>query len=159
MSSFLLQCQRIRKSKPFTEQLRLTYRDEHPDPLPLLTIESDYKPTLDAYRCTETYTIDEFPCSGEFDGRGFRLKKQSTGDTRDVFLHHNGQDMLCDCEGFTRFGYCKHCDCMRQVVRMQLLADPQAFPLDDFPVWPCPEGSDPFADEVTDPTAAFQGGC
>lgn len=148
MNAIILRCERVRKGNPFSEQIRVSYSDDFPAPLPTLTIESDYKPTLDVYRCTETYSVSEFPCSGDFDGRGFRLVKQSTGDTRDVFLHRNGQDMLCDCEGFVRYGYCKHCDAMRHVIKVNLIDDPHEYNFDDLPVWPLPEGEDPFTDDV-----------
>jgi hypothetical protein len=148
MNAVVLQCARVRKGKTVSEPIRVSFADAFPAQLPTLTIESEYRPAKDDYRCTEVYSVEEFPCSGDFDGRGFRLKKRSSGDTRDVFLHRNGQEMLCDCNGFSRWNYCKHCEAVRHLVAVDAIADPLHRPEYDLPEYPWPEGCDPFVDDV-----------
>ena len=128
--------------------LRLTVRDEYPQPLPILTIESDYRHRGDEYRSAENYTIEEFPCSGDFYGRGFRLRKESDQAVYDVFVPHRGVDELrCDCLGFERHGHCKHTQAMQEIVAQDVLPDPLKRPLDVLPIWPC-IGGDPFVDDM-----------
>jgi hypothetical protein len=52
-------------------------------------------------RQVEVYELAELPCDNGFPGRGFQVVKVGTGEIRDCFLAHRGDDNLCDCEGFT----------------------------------------------------------
>jgi hypothetical protein len=61
--------------------------------------------TLD--NATTNFAIAEFPVGDPYDGRAFRLTKDS-GDVYDVFLHRFGQNDTRDCIGFEAHGRCKH---------------------------------------------------
>jgi hypothetical protein len=58
-----------------------------------------------------TYTVSEFAV--DWDGRGFHLKKLTTGtdpseEAYSCFVARNGQDRRCECKGFERWANCKH---------------------------------------------------
>jgi hypothetical protein len=64
-----------------------------------------------------SYLVDELECDG---GRGFQLTKVEGGSDPEeagyaCFLANTGYDS-CDCKGFTRWGKCKHLDCVRDMV-------------------------------------------
>jgi hypothetical protein len=59
------------------------------------------------------YLVVEYPIP--WAGRGFRLVKAEgepgsdpTESSYDVFVSRGGQDRLCQCKGFTRWGHCRH---------------------------------------------------
>lgn len=153
MATFLFACPCVRKGVLTVHNLKVEYRDQHPDPLPTLTISTDYKPTLEVYRDIESYTVCEFLPDRGFDGRAVRLTKISDGDTRDVFIARNGQDNLCDCYGFVAHGRCKHEAVIRELMDNGTIPHPLHRPdsehlpeyLEDFPIYP--GAYDPFVDE------------
>jgi hypothetical protein len=109
---------------------------------PETTVEYD-APVLAIYkgRVAELYDVAEFPCG--FDGRAFRLAKDSDGEVYNVFVCRHGQSSTCDCAGFTYTsdsptgGKCKHMDAVLHLVRSGQLDDPRgAGPLAS---WPTPE--------------------
>jgi hypothetical protein len=147
MNPFILSCARCRKGKSVNDQIEVTLIDEYPAALPHLIIRSDYKPTLDVYRENELYTVEEINVVGRYPGRVIRLYKQSDGQIYDVQIPHNDKELgACYCYGFesTRRP-CKHQIAVKHLIEMEAITDPHAFPEMEFPVWPCPDGSDPFA--------------
>lgn len=67
------------------------------------------------------YSVVEFP-SG-WDGRAFRFVKAGgeagsdpTESAYDVFVCRNGQDCLCQCKGFQRWGHCRHLAAARALI-------------------------------------------
>src|SRR5687768_2478541 len=98
----------------FTEVLPQTKSSQHsamnwtPGEAPgsgLLTVHTD--------RASVRYAVAELPCG--WDGRAFSFAKpegetgtDKTAGRYEVFVGRNGQDRLCGCKGFSRFGHCKH---------------------------------------------------
>jgi len=75
--------------------------------------------TLQDTRTGETtdYTVEVLPTAWE--GIAARLTKPD-GTAYDVFAAARGHD-LCDCQGFTRFGYCRHVSYVRLALSNQWL--------------------------------------
>lgn len=143
MSTFVVDVPSTIKGRASTTPIRVTHREEGPDHLSFLVIESEYSRRDDTFRKTDCYEVEEFACTGDFDGRGFRLRKGV--DVYDVFLARNGQDHTCDCRGFCAHGHCKHVEAVKASVAE--IPNPLHRPEYDLPPFPYP-GFDPFVDEV-----------
>jgi hypothetical protein len=106
---------------------------------PTTAIEFDFPVLLlRKERDVQIYTVDEFPVGGPaWDGRAFRLTKDSTGEHYSCFVARNGQDHLCECRGFEAHGHCRHVDALKRLIDTGRLDHPEA----DRPVepWPSPE--------------------
>lgn len=66
-------------------------------------------------KAEDLYTVRELPVGAGFDGRGFALLKDRTGEHHNTFLADTGQDS-CDCPGGTYTGRCKHLDALRHLI-------------------------------------------
>jgi hypothetical protein len=118
-------CPPRRPRRPISRGIRLTAPGS-------LTIRTD---------STELrYKVEELVVGGAFDGRGFRVTREDTGDVYDVFLSRNGQDDLCDCRGFSAHGHCKHRDGLKTLLRCGALDRRMSVAAPDRkPVGSCPE--------------------
>src|SRR5687767_3263403 len=75
-------------------------------------------------RVEEIYVVRELPVGNGFDGRGFTLVKDRTGDEYSTFISRNGQDDHCDCTGHLQHGVCKHTDALRHLIETGGLEHP-----------------------------------
>ena len=64
-------------------------------------------------KLTTAYRVE--PIVSQIGGKAYRLEKADQGDGQpevyDVLL--DGQHSTCDCKGHTRWGHCKHSDCLK----------------------------------------------
>ncbi len=61
------------------------------------------------------YTVREIEC--DLGGRGFEVEKDSDSEPALYHVHLAAEgDARCDCLGCLRWGHCKHCDTVRQLV-------------------------------------------
>jgi hypothetical protein len=66
-------------------------------------------------KAEDLYTVRELPVGAGFDGRGFALLKDRTGEHHHTFVARDGSDS-CDCPGGTYTGRCKHLDALRHLM-------------------------------------------
>lgn len=89
--------------------------------------------TLAKGRSIDDYKIS--PIHTDWDGVAYRLDKSDNKSHYNLFCARNGQDNLCDCNGFEAHGHCKHMDAMLELLNRGLLED-LGRPKSD---WPTPE--------------------
>jgi hypothetical protein len=74
----------------------------------------------------DQYYVLERPC--DFNGRSFCLAKITQGTDKSAVSYNVfiGEPYnTCDCKGYTRFRYCKHCTALRDLIGKGLLKKEQ----------------------------------
>jgi hypothetical protein len=121
-STGIIDAQRIRDGAPVPRKLMASLEHDG-SPLPFLILFSDWSERQGDWRRRDLYQIEEIPAG--IDGRAFLLHRAPAAIARDgphadsrygVFVHRNGQDQLCECKGFARYGRCKHVDALRRLI-------------------------------------------
>lgn len=143
MPTTLLEADRIRNGRPVKAEIAASYQDTGHG-LPFLVILSAWSPGKCQYRTKDVYRLEEIPAP---DGRAFLLHRSEQAiadggpeaeDRYGVFICRHGQNDLCECRGFARFGYCKHTTAVRGLIQEGILSDPLDRPADADPVGPAP---------------------
>ena len=147
MSTILLDAPRVRNGQPATTELVVRWQDDAPGLLPILVILSNYSVRKFKYRDRDVYHVEEVPCGGAFDGRGFILERTDEAiaadgpdadQTYEVFVSRNGQDDTCSCKGFVAHSRCKHRDALRSLIEAGEIPDPRDRPAEADPVGVAP---------------------
>lgn len=134
MATSVLTCERVRNGKPTTTEMTASYQDTGHG-LPHLYLFSDYSARLTDWRTRDTYRVEEIPTG--MDGRAFLLHRAAEAVAADgpdaderygVFVARNGQDGICECRGFQRFGRCKHHDALKGLIGAGHIDHPLAGP-------------------------------
>lgn len=94
-------CKGVETSK----EICVTYKDVSPACLPELVIAGQWSKRRDDWTEHDRYEVEEI--ANGMDGRSFHLRKEDD-EQYGVLICRNGQDSLCECDGFARYGRCKH---------------------------------------------------
>lgn len=127
--------QRIAKGQDSAEPMSVLWGDHYPNALPMMSIAYHWSERKQEFSTIDVYTVEEFPCAGEFRGRGFRCVKVGryakgkheavTGaEPTDTYIDDDAQRHLCDCRGFGHHNRCKHVDALRWLVESGTIPHP-----------------------------------
>lgn len=129
MNIICVPVRRMKKGQKTCKTMAVTYDRNIDGDLPRMTIEK-----------TE-YVVEDIVAGSEFGvGRAFLLNKldPENPECYSVFVSTNpdGIGDFCDCIGFGKGGYCKHCDVLRHLVTEGVIDDPLDGVWEDEPIDP-----------------------